>query len=232
MDSWLPVVYFARMDVEASALRRFEDWYATKHGPDLLEAGFFSAQAYHCRIGGPLVCNVYEIPSSEIFYTDAYNSKRTAEHDPERPWILDHVSNRSNTAYEQVVTDGVVPAEALWGDGVEHVGAITGPVISTLRFDLPDRSDDQAMAWGSEALPTMRCNGAIAVRLCRRAGRLHPSNPSSEPAWVLIFEWDTMDQVLETQTESGLTAELLRALGSIEHPSYDVAERRITLRRT
>lgn len=232
MDSWLPVVYFARMDVEASALRRFEDWYATKHGPDLLEAGFFSAQAYHCRIGGPLVCNVYEIPSSEIFYTDAYNSKRTAEHDPERPWILDHVSNRSNTAYEQVVTDGVVPAEALWGDGVEHAGAITGPVISTLRFDAPDRSDDQAMAWGSEALSTIRCNGAIAVRLCRRAGRLHPSNPSSEPAWVLIFEWNTMDQALEAQTESGLTAELLRALGSIEQPSYDVAERRITLRRT
>ncbi len=231
MDSWLPVVYFARMDVEASALRRFEDWYATKHGPDLLEAGFFSAQAYHCRIGGPLVCNVYEIPSSEIFYTDSYNSKRTVEHDPERPWILDHVSNRSNTAYDQVVTDGVVPAEALWGDGVEHVGAITGPAISTLRFDAPDCSDDQVMAWGSEVLPTIRCNGAIAVRLCRRAGRLHPSNPSSEPAWVLIFEWDTMDQALEAQTESGLTAELLRALGSIEQPSYDVAERRITLRR-
>ena len=231
MDSRLPVVYFARMDVEASALRRFEEWYATKHGPDLLEAGFFSAQAYHCRIGGPLVCNVYEIPSSEIFYTDEYNSKRTAEHDPERPWILDHVSNRSNTAYEQVVTDGVVPAEAPWGAGVEHVGAIAGPVISTLRFDAPDRSDEQAMAWGSEALPAMRRNGAIAVRLCRRAGRLHPSNPSSEPSWALLFEWDTMDQAVEAQTESELIGELLRALGSIDRPSYDVAERRIALRR-
>jgi hypothetical protein len=231
MDSRLPVVYFARMDVEASALRRFEEWYATKHGPDLLEAGFFSAQAYHCRIGGPLVCNVYEIPSSEIFYTDEYNSKRTAEHDPERPWILDHVSNRSNTAYEQVVTDGVVPAESPWGDGVEHVGAIAGPVISILRFDAPDRSDDQTVGWGSEALSTMRRNGAIAIRLCRRAGRLHPSNPSSEPSWALLFEWDTMDQAVEAQTESELIGELLRALGSIDRPSYDVAERRIALRR-
>lgn len=231
MDQWLPVIYFARMDVEASALPRFEDWYATKHGPDLLEAGFYSAQAYHCRIGGPLVCNVYEIPSSEIFYTDEYNSKRTAEHDPERPWILEHVSNRSNTAYEQVVTDGVHRAEPSWDDGGEHVGAIAGPAISTLRFDAPDRSDDQVMAWGSDAVPAMRGTGARAVRLCRRAGRLHPSNPSSEPSWVLLFEWDSMDQALEAQTEAGLTAELVAALGSIERPSYDVAERRISLRR-
>ena len=140
MATWLPVVYFARMDVEASALPRFESWYETKHGPDLLEAGFYSAQAYHCRVGGPLVCNVYEIPSSEIFYTDAYNSKRTAEHDPDRPWILDHVSNRSNTAYEQLVTAGVERPTGPWDGSSAHVGAITGPVISTLRFDAADRS--------------------------------------------------------------------------------------------
>lgn len=231
MGSWLPVVYFARMDVEASALPRFENWYEAKHGPDLLDAGFFSAQAYHCRVGEPLVCNVYEIPSSEIFYTDEYNSKRTAVHDPDRPWILDNVSNRSNTAYEQMVTTGVIRPDEPWRDGVEHVGAVAGPVISTLRFDTPDTSDDQVIEWGSESVPALG-DEAIAVRLCRQAGRLHPSNPSSEPAWVLLFEWETMDQARAAQASHGLTADVSSALGSIGRPAYDVGERRIAMRRT
>ena len=231
MGSWLPAIYFARMDVEAAALPRFENWYDIKHGPDLLDAGFFSAQAYHCIIGEPLVCNVYEILSSEIFYTDTYNSKRTAEHDPDRPWILDHVSNRSNTAYEQLVTEGVVRAEGPWDDGLEHVGAVSGPVISTLRFDADDRTDDEVRDWGSDALPALT-RGATAIRLCRQAGRLHPANPSSEPAWVLLFEWDSMDQALAAQSAPALIDELQSGLGSIERTSYNVAERRTALRRT
>jgi hypothetical protein len=233
MGTWLPTVYLARMDVEQAALPRFETWYATKHGPDLLDAGFFSAQAYHCRVGGPLVCNVYEIPSSEMFYTESYNSKRTPEHDPDRPWILDQVANRSNTAYEQVVTTGVTAADGPWTPGDGSAGAINSPAISTLRFDVDSVGDDEIITWGELTLPQWGGHEmpARAVRLCRQAGRLHPSNPSSEAHWCLLFEWESVGSALAAPSLEHATTALTGTFGTIQRASYDVSELRISLRR-
>ncbi len=233
MDAWLPVIYFARMDVVTEALARFEQWYESKHGPDLLDAGFYSAQAYHCRVGGPLVCNVYEIPSSEIFYTDSYNGKRTEEHDPDRPWILSQVSNRSNTAYEQVVTDGVDHASSPWKSGAEHTGAVVAPVISTVRFDLPGVDQKEAAEWFSgEGLERWRGSAGLqTVRVCKQAGRLHPANPSTEPEWTALFEWRDLDAVGGTQDLESVTAWLGRAPGAVTRIAYDVAEITVSLRR-
>ena len=231
--TWLPVIYMARMDVDAEALPRFERWYAERHGPDLLDAGFFSAQAYHCTVGGPLVCNVYEIPSSEIFYTDAYESKRTREHDPDRPWILEHVSNRSNTAYAQVVAAGVEAGDAPWVDG-SHPGAVTAPWISTVRFDVvdPAMGDEFARWFEAGLVPELTgIDGLTSSRLLRQSGRLHPTNPSSEAEWSLLLEWDS-----GTSASSGLDGRHLHdALGAgpvaIERVTHDVAQSTLSLRR-
>ena len=62
----LPTLYLAKMDVVPTYLRQFMDWYDDKHAPDTIGAGFYSAQGFHCRLGAPLVCNVYEIDSSGV----------------------------------------------------------------------------------------------------------------------------------------------------------------------
>jgi hypothetical protein len=218
------------MDVDVDALPRFERWYADRHGPDLLDAGFFSAQAYHCRIGGPLVCNVYEIPSSEIFYTNAYNSKRTPEHDPDRPWILDHVSNRSNTAYAQVAALGVEASPAAWDDA-EHRGAVGAPWISTARFDVGETSADDFARWFEISLAPdwMAAGGVTAIRLLRQSGRLHPSNPSNEPEWSVFVEWSSGDAASEFIER--LPADLANGPADPGHVTCDVAELTLSLRR-
>lgn len=233
MPAWLPAIYFARMDVDVDALPRFERWYAERHGPDLLEAGFFSAQAYHCRVGGPFVCNVYEIPSSEIFYTDAYHSKRTPEHDPDRPWILDRVSNRSNTAYSQVATIGVKTTDVPWEDG-EHPGAVESPWISTARFDVSATTDDDFAGWfsGSLAPEWASIDGLSAIRLLRQDGRLHPSNPSTEPRWSVLLEWSSEDAALGHLDGEQLAEDLSAGPARIGDLGYDVAEVTLSLRRS
>ena len=51
----VPTIYTARSDVDAAHLARVEDWYARRHAPDLIRAGFYTAQAYYSEVGSPLV---------------------------------------------------------------------------------------------------------------------------------------------------------------------------------
>jgi hypothetical protein len=51
----LPTIYTARSDVDAAHLARVEDWYARRHAPDPVRAGFYTAQAYYSEVGSPLV---------------------------------------------------------------------------------------------------------------------------------------------------------------------------------
>ena len=75
----LPLLYVVRMDVEPDYIEPFVAWYDTRHGPDLIATGFHSCSAYHSFVGGPFICNVYEIPSVELLGSDAYVAVR--QHD-------------------------------------------------------------------------------------------------------------------------------------------------------
>ena len=209
MSEGLPAVYLARMDVEQAGLPFFMTWYEQKHGPDLIAAGFFSAQAYHSVVGEPFVCNVYEIESSEIFYTSAYQTARTPERDPDRPKILAGVSNRSNTVYEQVVTTGVMLPDVPWAAGGRR-GQIDAPVISTVRFETSAEDDGAVVEWCRQVeFPRLEAgNGFRAARLCRQAGRLHPANPSDQPRWMLLIEWQDEGAAQSAGLSSEVSARL------------------------
>jgi len=226
MSDGLPAVYLARMDVEEADLPFFTDWYEHKHGPDLIAAGFYSAQAYHSAVGEPLVCNVYEIESSEIFYSPAYQAARTPERDPDRPRILAGVSNRSNTVYEQVLTIGVTLPEVSWQAG-SRLGQIDAPVITTARFETPQEDDGAVVEWcrrvGFPRLETR--SGFRAGRLCRQAGRLHPANPSDQPRWMLFVEW----QDEEAAESDGLLSEWSDRLRGAPFSSSRIAYNLATL---
>jgi len=231
MSNGLPAVYLARMDVEPADLPFFRNWYEHKHGPDLIGAGFYSAQAYYSAVGEPLVCNVYEIESSEIFYTPAYQSARTPERDPDRPRILEGVSNRSNTVYEQVMTSGVTLPDVSWQEG-SRLGQIEAPVITTVRFEVPEEDDGAVLEWcaGAEFPRLEARNGFRAARLCRRAGRLHPSNPSGQPRWILLVEWQDQSAAASDGESPAVSDRLKVAPFASSRIEYNLAELFTSLR--
>ena len=190
----LPNIYMARMDVAPEGLPAFMNWYEHKHAPDLISVGFHSAHGYHCRAGSPFILNVYEIDSSEIFYSEAYNTKRTPASDPERPAILAGVTNRSNTVYRQIHTLGVEIPDRSWSEG-SRSGAVDAPVVTSVRFDLEQGSNRDALVdWfrDVEFPRTASRSGFLAARLLNRTGRQHHANPWLS-SWATLIEWE--DQV-------------------------------------
>lgn len=201
MDT-LPNIYFARMDVAPEALLAFMNWYEHKHGPDLISVGFHSVHGYHSRIGSPFILNVYEIDSSEIFYSDAYNTKRTAESDPERPSILAHITNRSNTVYRQIHTLGVEIPDRPWSEG-SRSGAVTASTVTSVRFDLTEGSSESAVEdwFRTVEFPDLASRpGFVSARLLNRTGRPHHANPWVG-SWATLIEWEDQEAAEGAQTE-------------------------------
>jgi len=160
--------YVARMDVTSAFLPTFERWYDERHAPDLLKSGFLSCSAFYATEGYPLVHNVYLIPSPEIFQSQRYLDARDPKVDKLRPTILNNVSNRSNTPYEQLLVFRCQP----------HDAPGPGPSM-TLQFNVSSRQN----------LVVKRFNdifesGDTSVRLCRRDGS--HINASEEPEWMIF----------------------------------------------
>ncbi len=216
----LPNIYLARMDVTPDGLPAFMRWYEHKHAPDLISVGFYSTHGYHSRSGSPFILNVYEIDSSEIFYSKAYNTKRSPESDPERPAILASVTNRSNTVYRQIHTLGVEIPERPWSEG-HRSGAVAAPVVTSVRFDLAEGSSKGAVVdwFGDVEFPKLASrSGFLAARLLNRAGRPHHANPWLS-SWATLIEWE--DQALAEA--AGGEAETLDRLAKASLGATDAA---------
>src|SRR5262245_23446134 len=184
----LPTIYTARSDVDPAHLARVEDWYARRHAPDLIRAGFYTAQVYHSELGTPRLCNLYEIPGPELFRTQAYRD--VAASDTEGPAVIALLTSRSNTIYDQVLTGNIPAGDAAWAAGGRG-GAVTAPALSTLRFDVTDADEHALVEWyRRHEFPRLQGRpGFLAGRLCRQ-GPPHPTAPSRDPRWFVINEWD------------------------------------------
>jgi hypothetical protein len=187
----LPAVYTSRSDVDPDYLDRFKEWYANKHAPDLIAAGFYSAQVYYSEIGEQLTCNLYEVPGLEIFLTQAYQD--VSAKDTQGPEVLSRLKNRSNTIYEQVLTVNVPEVRVDWAHG-DRTGAITQPCISTLRFEITEPAEKELLEWyGRLEFPRLQSVAGFKTgRVCRRSGQ-HPAAPSRDPNWMVLNEWVSLD---------------------------------------
>ena len=189
----LPLLYVVRMDVEPDYLAEFVKWYDTRHGPDLINTGFHSCNAYHCSTGGPLICNVYEVPSVEIFSSDAYVAVR--EHDTQLvDEVLHKISNHSNTVYRQEATVGVPDAALGAAERPSRAGAVAAPVVSTLRLDIAAEVEGRFAGWFVASERERRDRpGYLRARLGKQYGK-HPLFPSSQPEWLILTEWATLEE--------------------------------------
>ena len=218
--STLPTIYTARSDVDPAHLARVEDWYARRHAPDLIRAGFYTAQVYYSELGSPLVCNLYEIPGPALFHTQAYRD--VAANDSEGPEVIALLTSRSNTIYDQVLTPSGPAA-----------GTVTAPALSTLRFDADEADEAALLDWyRSRELRRLQDRpGFRGGRLCRQ-GPPHPVAPSRDPRWFAINEWESVGAALADGTPKEATARIETALaGRVSRLAYNVGRRHFRLGR-
>ena len=226
----LPLLYVVRMDVEDGYLGEFVKWYDTRHGPDLIDTGFHSCNAYHSVVGGPLICNVYEVPDLEIFSSEAYVDVRRRDAQLVNE-VLHKISNHSNTTYVQVRTVGVPESALSPGTRPSRRGAVTSPVVSTLRLDIAEGAADRFLAWYRDTEAPRQAGGAgfIAGRVGRQQGK-HPLFPSSQPDWIVLTEWATVDEAAADGDPGAVAARYAEALGEdVSNLTYNVAALSATL---
>lgn len=224
----LPLLYVVRMDVEPDYLDEFVKWYDTRHGPDLINTGFHSCSAYHSSLGAPFICNVYEVPNVELFSSQAYADVRTNDHQLNDE-VLHKISNHSNTTYRQAATVGI-PESALGdGDKPSRKGAIAAPAVSTLRLDIADDAVEDFKVWFEAAGSMLDKAGFMRARLAYQEGK-HPTFPSSQPEWIILTEWASVDDASKVGDEQEVAAVYEQRFSSqVSGLDYNVAALSATL---
>ena len=226
----LPTIYTARSDTETAHLARVEDWYARRHAPDLIRAGFYTAQVYYSEVGTPRICNLYEIPGPDLFVTQGYRD--VAAKDTEGPAVIALLTSRSNTIYDQVLTVKVPAVDVDWEAG-GRAGGVVAPALSTVRFELPEVDEDALLEWyRTREFPRLQDQqGFRAGRLCRQ-GPPHPVASSRDPRWFVINEWESvMAAMADGTTKEALARHEAAFQGRLSRFAYNVGRRHFQLAR-
>ena len=187
-----PKIYISRMDVVEEYRSDFFAWCKNRHWPDLIGAGFFSANGYTSVTGGPFVCNIYEIPGVEVFL-NGYESVRSND-EQLKVIVSQMISNHSLTVYDQLTSF------ATSGDTVQQItdkpmlrDSVMGPAVLVIRFEARDlKTSDVLDFFRAMFFPRLAAYGGfIRGRLLRQAGK-HPVYPSTQSEWCVVVEWASL----------------------------------------
>ena len=196
-----PVLYVAEVDYPPEQLTRgggFTAWYANRHAPDLIRAGFRTATSYRAVKGGLAALNVYEVPDTSIFAGALY--KGTLPGDPYAQRVRDTSAGRqrAQTAYLERLA---LPAVA---------GPINADWISLARFALPESEDDALLAWlRDEVHGKLTAFGVKRVRLATRTVEKIGAG-THRPRCLVLAEWAVRPPV-----EADLSPMLQRHFGAV-----------------
>lgn len=172
-----PVLYTAEVDYPPEHHPLFSDWYAKRHAPDLIRAGFRTATSYRAVTGGLAVLNVYEVPDTEVFKGDAYKSVLTKD-----PYGADVRGTsagkmRAQTAY---LERAAAPPDA---------GPMDADWISLLRFGAADTEDEALIGWlRGDARKHLASFGVKRVRLGTRSPEKIGAG-THRPRCMVLAEW-------------------------------------------
>ncbi len=223
----LPKIYNSRMDVDPEYVPKFVDWYKSPHGPDVVGAGFYSANGYQAVVGSPWICNFYEISGVDIF-GPRYDAARNAD-DELGIIVAEKISNHSLMIYDQAFTEGIPASVFDDPDQPSIASAIIGSAVTTVRFDGIDRK--AVLDWYHHSeFPRLRGeNSFFRGRVCFEEGK-HPVYPGNEPDVAIILEWGN---VADARAQGGADDVLGRhstALGNLDRASYHVVKHEYSLR--
>ncbi len=175
-----PVLYVAEVDYPPEQLTReggFTAWYANRHAPDLIRAGFRTATSYRAVVGGMAALNLYEVPDTSVFAGAAY--KAALPGDPYAPAVRNTSAGRARaqTAYIERVAK---PADA---------GPMNADWISLARFGLPEPEDASLIAWlNGDLHDRLAPLGAKRVRLATRTIEKIGAG-THRPRCIVVAEW-------------------------------------------
>lgn len=175
-----PVLYVAEVDYPPEQLTRdggFTAWYAHRHAPDLIRAGFRTATSYRAVSGGMAALNVYEVPDTSVFAGPIY--KAALPGDPYAPDVRNTSAGRqrAQTAYLERVA---APADA---------GPMNADWVSLIRFALPEAQDAALIAWVcGDFHARLAPLGAKRVRLGTRTVEKIGAG-THRPRGIVLAEW-------------------------------------------
>lgn len=227
----VPILYVSCVDLKPDTLLSFFRWYEHRHAADLLNTGFISINSYVCRVGRPLICNLYEIPTTSLFRTPAYANLGMPEFDPELPRIMRGLFGRSNVPYRQVRTRFTPAGTA--SESSRRTDHLDAPVVTIVRFNCDPSRDGDVHEWAElEFRRTAEISGCLGGRLCERDREQHPSNPSPEvPRWLFVGEWTSVDAAEAAGASDLIQCNLLEIGSNVANFDYCQAIRVLTARK-
>jgi hypothetical protein len=172
-----PILYTAEVDYGAEHQAAFSDWYANRHAPDLIRAGFRTATSYRAVVGSLAVLNVYEVPDSAVFKNLAYAGILGKDPYGAEVRATSAGKLRAQTAYLQRAAIPVVaaPLDADW--------------ISLLRFATPETEDEALIDWvRTEAQKHLMPFGLKRLRLGTRTPEKIGAG-THRPRCMILAEW-------------------------------------------
>ncbi len=233
----LPDLYTTRMDVKPESNEYHMRWCNTRHMPDLMEAGFFSAVRYQSLDGPQKYLQVYEIPGLDIFQTDGYKyicrcdpecnssaclNKADPAH-PTGPQMGPHGSGSTRSVYRQLVTVDVAdPPSTPPGRTTDSIGSIKGSTIFTIRFNMPPDVAEEFVPWmqNNKLADVLGIPGFNSGRFTRRIDEFS----TDEPMFMEIFELDGPDAV-KGLSQMKLDAESQRFVDAVTDRKMNLMQR-------
>lgn len=192
-----PLIYIVRADLPDDFLDEHHAWYARKHAPDVVGAGFISARGYDSPVV-PKMWNIYEVSSVEVFKSDRYNNSH--KNDPFVAVAVKKLIGRTVSVYTQVAGSNVD------GKKLSPMPTLYGPGLSSLRFDSEAGADAVNTWFKSVEKKLAGTKGLRTIRLWEQREQ-HPKWTSTEPRWTMACEWES-DKVAEAADIRGIMKSL------------------------
>ena len=195
-----------------------------------VSVGQYSAHGYQAVVGSPWICNFYEIPGIEIF-GEVYDRMRAS--DPQLDVVIaEKIFNHSLMIYDQVLTEGIPDSVHDDPHRPSLAGALVGPAVTTIRFDLPAAKRSRLLEWyRAEEFSRLRLlPGFFRGRVCFEDGK-HTVYPGSEPEIMVMLEWGRVSYAMAEGDAESVIGRHQEAMGPLlTRPSYHVVRHEYSLR--
>ena len=215
-----PLIYMIRADIAEDYVDQHHDWYARRHAPDLMAAGFWAARGYDSATS-PNMWNIYEVPDVAIFSSEAYTGGHKA--DPFLETAVKKLSGRTVSLYTQVLAVDAA------GRDMPLIPTLQGKVVLSLRFN-SQAGADAIKKWFRETVVAKHLNaaGLGTVRLWGQRDQ-HPKWPSIEPVWSVGVEWDSEQAAERANARKLLEGAIATGGINASDVKYDLVKKRYAL---
>lgn len=139
-------------EIDTDYLLRYQQWHNCEHIPERVSIpGFREGRRYRAMSNAPHFLMFYETDATSVLASEPYMAALNSPTNWTRE-ALTHFRNPVRSIYSCLAVVG-------------GPGRLAAPYLTTLRFDLPDGSEDDYVTAWTQAIG--RCEGVLRARLWR-----------------------------------------------------------------